>query len=160
MAFLTSKQIKEAIASKLRAGSGVGANVVKRWKFAFRAKDWNSMLRDLSDKGKVNGWYITRVAARNKKLGHNHWEYEWTYSLWYFRSYNDVESIGKSSEDVFDEIIDACVAEFEASPTLGFDAMNDGFDQHTELQVINCDIVDQKVHVAQCQLTVKLTKQP
>lgn len=161
---ITDKDCKKKIGERLKAGSGTKTRVITRWKLAFKPKDWGAALSSVEQDGVVDGWYLTRIARRSKKVGANKWNYEWEYVLWYFRSLRDNGS-NDNSEDDLNAMLERVAEEFEANPELGFtatvtdpDGGTMGVDRHGEIQVLNMDTLDNTIHVAQCRLTVYLTK--
>jgi len=156
---IRDKDVKDAIGAILQAGSGASTRIVKRWKLALSARDWMAVLRSVQNDKTVDGWYVTRVKRRSKKKGANHFEYNWTYALWYFRSYSEGNA-ATNSEDELNELLERVAEELENAPKLNIDGSAEmQIDDHSELQVENIDLIDSKVHVAQCFLTVNLTKQ-
>lgn len=155
---MTDREVKQAIAARWTAAStalGETVRVIPRWKLSLKGKEVMSALRDLGNDKLVNGVYITRVARKTRKLGSNHWEYYWTYVMYYFRSYKEGTDPA-NSEDKANAFIERVAEEFENNPTLGLAYV----DNHDELQVENIDTIDLRVHAFQCFLTVNLTKQP
>jgi hypothetical protein len=159
MAFVTDKEVKEAIKRVLLSGfgEGEGPKVVTRWKLALDQKDWKGALKSLGDTKKINGWLITRIGRRSKQVTTFKYEYTWKYALIHFRSLAD-NGPEDNSEDALNEDIENIASQFECSFDLGFGEDN-GVDSHDQLQVLNIDVVDDQVHLVQCELVVKLTKQ-
>jgi hypothetical protein len=154
----TDKEVRTAIADIWTTTStalGESVRVIPRWKLSLKGKELMSSLRSLGSDKEINGVYVTRIQNKRKKKGSNHWEYNWTYAMFYFRSYDDT-SDANNSEDKLNAFLDAVASAFESSPGLGLEDVDD----HEEMQIENIDTIDLRVHSAQCFLKVNLTKQP
>lgn len=154
---LTDKQVKDAIGEIWTSAASTlsePVRVIPRWKLSLRGTEVVSSLRSLTNNKIINGVYITRIRAKKKKVGTNHWEYRWTYMMMYFRSYDDGTD-ANNSEDKANRLLEAVSEKFEITPDLGLDDV----DNHDEMQIENIDTMDLKVHTAQCLLTVNITKQ-
>lgn len=155
----TDKTIRTAIKTLLKEGSGADTRVITRWKLSLDEKDWKAAVRSETDSDKTDGWLISRRRRLSKKVGTYKWEYTYVYVLWYFRTVREGKE-SSNSEQEMNDLLDAVAEKLEENPTLGFDAEDSGVDNHEELQVLEIDTVDEQVHIAQCELTVRLTKQP
>lgn len=159
MAFPSDREIKSALAgvwTSVSTTRSENVRVIPRWKLSLKGKEVMSALRDLAAASKINGVYITRVKRSKRKLGHNHWEYKDTYAMFYFRSYEDGNGT-TNSEDAANAYVDAVGDAFEDFPG---DGVLPEVDEHSEMQLDNFDTLDLKVHIAQCSITLTMTKQP
>lgn len=157
---MTDKEVKTALAgiwTETATDLGEPIRVIPRWKLSLKGKEPMQALRSLTDDKIVNGVYITRTQRRSKKVGvgGNHREYKWTYAMFYFRRY-DEGTDAANSEDKLNAVIEAVADKLEESGDLGLEFVDD----HDDLQVENIDTLDLRVHIAQCFLTVNITKQP
>jgi hypothetical protein len=153
----TDKQVKDAIAqiwSDTSTALGESVRVIPRWKLSLKGREVMSALRSTFSDKLINGVYITRVKSTRRKLGSNHWEYKWTYAMFYFRSYDEGTDTN-NSEDKLNVFLEAVGDAIAAVPGLALVDVDD----HEEMQIENIDTIDLRVHSAQCFLTVNLTKQ-
>jgi hypothetical protein len=154
---MTDKEVKNALAARWQAAAtalGEPVRIVKRWKLSIKGQEPMQALRSLTADKLVNGLFITRTRRASKKLGSNHWEYKWTYSMVYFRSYEEGTDAA-NSEDKLNALLERVAEEFENEGDLGLAFVDD----HEELQVDNIDTIDLRVHAATCSIVVNLTKQ-
>jgi hypothetical protein len=153
----TDKQVKDAIAqiwSDTSTALGESVRVIPRWKLSLKGREVMSALRSTFSDKLINGVYITRVKSTRRKLGSHHWEYKWTYAMFYFRSYDEGTDTN-NSEDKLNVFLEAVGDAIAAVPGLALVDVDD----HEEMQIENIDTIDLRVHSAQCFLTVNLTKQ-
>jgi hypothetical protein len=154
---MTDKEVKTAIGNiwgAAAAGLSEPIRIVPRWKLSLKGQEPLQSVRSTTNDKLINGLYITRISRRTTKLGMNHWEYQWKYSMVYFRSYEEGTD-ASNSEDKLNVLLEAVAGGFEQAGDLGLEFV----DNHEELQVDGIDTIDLRVHAAQCSLTVNLTKQ-
>ena len=146
----TDEEIRDRLEEILQAAAddlGEPVRIKKRWEFSLKGKEWLSTLRSITTDTKINGWHLTRIKRKSQSKQGNRTELEFTYALFYFRSYE--KGFGEDSEIKLNRLIDRTAEEFEQVTDL----------DHEELQVENMDTVDLKVHIAQCFLTVHVLRQ-
>lgn len=149
------KEIWESAA----ADAGESIRVIPRWKLAIKGKEWMSALRSINSDKEINGVYITRTSRQSRREGFGNnrkFHYTWTYSMFYFLSYNEgLTASDKNSEDRLNEFLEILAEKFEDDTNLDLDYIDD----HSQLQVDSIDTVDLKVHLAQCRIVINITKQ-
>ena len=155
---MTDKEVKTALAAiwtEAATELGEPIRVIPRWKLSLKGKEVLAALRALDNNKLTNGVYITRIkrSSRKEGVGGRKRAYKWTYAMFYFRSY-DEGTDADNSEDKMNAVLDAVATKLELKDDLGLDYVDDTDD----MQVENIDTMDLKVHVAQCFVTVNLTK--
>lgn len=160
---ITNKQVLEAIKAQIAAVVDPNeARIITRWKLSVDPEEWGAVLRSKKDNNKIHGWMITRTGVRSTPqlaVGH-HYEYAYTYALWYFKSVKEGTE-AENSEIDFNEVLDDLLRRLHDNPTLGLDPQSgpDVVDAHDGLQIRDIDTVNGSIHVAQCELTVRITYQ-
>jgi hypothetical protein len=153
---MTDLEVKTALgAIWTAAGTALGEpiRVIPRWKLSLKGKEVMSALRSTAGDKSVNGVYISRIKRPSKRRMDKS-EQQWIYAMFYFRSYDDT-SDANNSEDKLNAVIEKVDDLLNAQPDLGLAFVDD----HEDMQVENIDTIDLRVNVAQCFITVNVTKQ-
>ncbi len=157
----TDQEIRAGIKAQVAAVASDSARIITRWKLGVEPEEWGAVVRDKKDPNKINGCVITRRGIRSipvTAVGH-HYEYQYVYDLWYFLSVREGTEADNSELDL-NTLLDNLIRRLHDNPTLGLpdNEGNDVVDAHGGLQVRDIDTMG-NFHVAQCELTVRITYQ-